>query len=178
MQLSQYTLGGLTFILEEADITQFQGDMIVNAANESLMGGGGVDGAIHRAAGPTLLTECVSLKGCPTGEAKRTGAHQLKGVGQIVHAVGPRYVDGTHNEHLLLQQVMHSIMRETSTAKTFALPAISCGIFRFPLNEAIPIIMNTMAEYQDRHQTIHCMTWMSPEVKKAWLDWFNGVNAS
>lgn len=130
------------------DITTLAVDAIVNAANSSLLGGGGVDGAIHRAAGPDLLHECRLLGGCKTGQAKLTGGYRLP-AGHIIHTVGPVWNGGDHGERELLERCYAScfaIARE-NRFKTLAFPAISCGIYRFPIEAAVEIAMReTMVE--------------------------------
>jgi len=130
------------------DITTLAVDAIVNAANSSLLGGGGVDGAIHRAAGPDLLHECRLLGGCKTGQAKLTGGYQLPAT-HIIHTVGPVWNGGDHGERELLERCYAScfaIARE-HRFKTLAFPAISCGIYRFPVEAAVEIAMReTMVE--------------------------------
>ena len=124
------------------DITTLAVDAIVNAANSSLLGGGGVDGAIHRAAGPDLLHECRLLGGCKTGEAKLTRGYRLPAT-HIIHTVGPVWNGGDHGERELLERCYAScfaIAREHQF-KTIALPAISCGIYRFPIEAAVEIAM-------------------------------------
>jgi len=134
--------------VRQTDITTVEADAIVNAANTSLLGGGGVDGAIHRAAGRELLAECRLLGGCKTGQAKITRGYRLP-VRYVIHTVGPVWNGGDHNEPKLLASCYKScfaLAREYSL-KTIAFPAISCGIYHFPVERAVEIaIQATQAE--------------------------------
>jgi len=134
------------------DITQLEVDAIVNAANTSLLGGGGVDGAIHRAAGPALLAECSSLGGCPTGQAKITKGYRLP-VKWVIHTVGPVWHGGNHSEDRLLAACYHNSLglAQQHQVRSIAFPAISCGVYRFPVNRAAHIAVETVRTFLQEH---------------------------
>lgn len=137
--------------LIQADITTLDVDAIVNAANESLLGGGGVDGAIHRAAGPDLLIECRTLGGCRTGEAKITRGYRLK-ARHVIHAVGPIYRGSQRDPQLLASAVRHCLrLADEHALKSIAFPALSTGAYGYPLSEAAQVILSTLLEHL-RHQ--------------------------
>ncbi|MCT7960095.1 O-acetyl-ADP-ribose deacetylase [Laspinema sp. D1] len=132
----------------QGDITKQQVDAIVNAANTSLLGGGGVDGAIHRAAGSGLLAECRTLNGCKTGEAKITLGYNLP-ANYVIHTVGPVWQGGNHDEDKLLAICYHHslMLAEKHQLKTIAFPAISTGVYGFPMERAARIAVKTVQQF-------------------------------
>lgn len=143
-----------TLELIQADITTLDVDAIVNAANNSLLGGGGVDGAIHRAAGPQLLEECRALGGCETGHAKITKGYRLK-ARHVIHTVGPIYSGELRDRELLASAIRNSLQLANQQHLTsIAFPAISTGVYGYPINEAAQVILTTIIEYLNSSTSI------------------------
>ncbi|WP_305909377.1 O-acetyl-ADP-ribose deacetylase [Methylomarinum sp. Ch1-1] len=132
----------------QTDITRLKVDAIVNAANNSLLGGGGVDGAIHRAAGPELLAACKQLQGCETGQAKITRGYCLP-ASYVIHTVGPVWSNGERDEAALLASCYRECLKlaKQYRLKSIAFPAISCGVYRFPLEQAAEIALTTIQQF-------------------------------
>jgi O-acetyl-ADP-ribose deacetylase (regulator of RNase III) len=140
-------------LVVEGDITKLAVDAIVNAANRTLLGGGGVDGAVHRAAGPGLLAECRSLGGCATGQARMTGGYNLP-ARKVIHAVGPIYRGGAAGEAQLLRSSYLESLRLAAEAglATIAFPAISTGVYGYPKTEACEAAVATVTEWLGAHE--------------------------
>jgi O-acetyl-ADP-ribose deacetylase (regulator of RNase III) len=137
--------------IRQGDITTLDVDAIVNAANSSLLGGGGVDGAIHRAAGPELLAECRTLGGCPTGEARITAGYKLT-ARHVIHTVGPVY-KGTPRDAQLLEACYRNSLELAVRHKlpSIAFPAISCGVYGYPIQAACRIAVDTCLAFMQTH---------------------------
>jgi len=144
-----------TIEIFKGDITKLKVDAIVNAANSSLLGGGGVDGAIHRAAGPKLLEECRKLNGCKTGEAKITKGYNLP-ANFVIHTIGPVWNGGNYNEdELLTNCYLNSLkLAVENKIKTIAFPAISTGVYEFPLERAAQIAIKTVKKFIQSDKSI------------------------
>jgi O-acetyl-ADP-ribose deacetylase len=140
--------------IRQGDITKLEVDAIVNAANSSLLGGGGVDGAIHRAAGPQLLEECRSIGGCPTGEARITRGYNLP-AGFVIHTVGPVYKGKPQDRTLLTACYQNSLkLAVDNQVASLAFPAISCGVYGYPIEEASKIAVDTTCKFLKAHPSI------------------------
>lgn len=157
------------FFIEQGDITTYAVDAIVNAANQSLLGGGGVDGAIHRAAGPELLAECRMLHGCRTGDAKITGGYRLP-ARYVIHTPGPIWHGGTQGEDQLLENSYRNSLQTAieSGCHTVAFPSISTGVYSFPLDRAARIAVRTILAFLEEHPDMQCVTMVCFDDKTRW----------
>lgn len=152
--------------LWQGDITKLNVDAIVNAANKSLLGGGGVDGAIHRAAGPELKKECAKLNGAETGEAKITKGYELPSR-HVIHTVGPVYNNGKQGESEKLKQCYENSLEVAAEnkIKTIAFPAISTGIYHYPLEEAVRIAIKTVKDKLEEYDEIEKVVFVAFDDK-------------
>jgi len=162
--------------LIKGDITRISVDAIVNAANKSLLGGGGVDGAIHAAAGPELLAECRTLNGCETGKAKITKGYNLP-ARFVIHTVGPVWNDGFHEEPELLASCYRKSLKLAvkNGIKTIAFPAISTGVYGFPSDRAANIAVKTVKEFLEKDDSIEKVIFICFD-EKTYLNYKNALN--
>jgi len=145
---------------KQGDITKLDVDAIVNAANTSLLGGGGVDGAIHRAAGPDLLAECRRLGGCPTGEARITGGYNLP-ARFVIHTVGPVYSGRSQDKMLLAGCYQNSLkLAVDNKIASIAFPAISCGVYGYPIEDACKIAVDNTCQFLKTNKSIEKVTFI------------------
>lgn len=162
-----------TFKIEQGDITVYPVDAIANAANTSLLGGGGVDGAIHRAAGPKLLEECRKLNGCPTGQAKITKGYLLP-ARYVIHTPGPIWRGGKDHEEELLKSCYENCLKlaEEYGCRTMAFPSISTGVYHFPLKRAAEIAVKTIKDFLKEAEVLKEVTMVcfNPETFKAYQE--------
>ncbi len=164
--------------IRQGDITKLEVDAIVNAANTSLLGGGGVDGAIHRAAGPELVNECRRLGGCPTGEARITKGYNLA-ARHVIHTVGPVYSGKPRDKTLLTACYRNSLeLAVENDIHSLAFPAISCGVYGYPIEEACKIAVDTSGSFLAQNATIEKVIFMlfSSGNLKVYEKYLQGLN--
>ncbi|MFZ0133512.1 MAG: O-acetyl-ADP-ribose deacetylase [Desulfobacterales bacterium] len=165
--------------IRRGDITRLSVDAIVNAANTSLLGGGGVDGAIHRAAGPRLLTECRTLGGCPTGEARITGGYDLP-ARFVIHTVGPVYSakNAVRSEELLRRCYHNSLdLAAGSAVREMAFPAISCGVYGYPIEKACRVAIDTTLRFLETDPVVKKVIFVlfSETDRKVYADYLDSL---
>jgi O-acetyl-ADP-ribose deacetylase (regulator of RNase III) len=164
--------------VSRGDITRLAVDAIVNAANPTLLGGGGVDGAIHRAAGPELLAECRSIGGCPTGEARMTGGYNLP-ARYVIHTVGPVY-SGKPQDRVLLAGCYRNSLQLASdhNIRSIAFPAVSCGVYGYPIQDACRIAIDTTCDFLERDSSIQqvIFTLFSDSDRSIYLDYIASLS--
>lgn len=156
--MSTYTINGVTLALLQGDIVKVQADAIVNAANSALAGGGGVDGAIHRAGGPSIMQECREIGGCSTGSAVATTAGRLSAT-YVFHAVGPMYSGSPEDERLLKSAYQSCLdLAERFKIESIAFPSLSTGVYGYPLHLAAPIALGTIIEHTKKPTSLKQVT--------------------
>ncbi|HLI08543.1 MAG TPA: O-acetyl-ADP-ribose deacetylase [Ktedonobacteraceae bacterium] len=154
------TINGVTLALQQGDITKVEADAIVNAANSALAGGGGVDGAIHRAGGPSIMQECRQIGGCPTGGAVATGAGRLRAK-YVFHAVGPIYHAAPEDARLLASAYQSCLnLAEQHQIESIAFPSLSTGAYGYPLSLAAPIALKTVIDHIQRPTSLKQATFV------------------
>ena len=158
--MSTHTINDVTLALLQGDIVKVQADAIVNAANSALAGGGGVDGAIHHAGGPSIMAECDKIGGCPTGSAVATTAGRLNAK-YVFHAVGPMYGYDKDEAHLLASAYQACLdLAEQHKIESIAFPSLSTGIYGYPLEEAAPIALGTVIEHIKKPTSLKQVTFV------------------
>ena len=164
--------------IKQGDITKLTVDAIVNAANSSLLGGGGVDGAIHRTAGPELVKECRTLGGCPTGEARITKGYNLA-ARHVIHTVGPVYSGKPRDKTLLTGCYQNSLkLAVENNVHSLAFPAISCGVYGYPIEEACKIAVDTTCGFIKNNPSVESVTFMLFSLKdlKVYQDYLRALS--
>ena len=179
--MRELEVNGKTLKLVQGDITTFHADAIANAANSGLRGGGGVDGAIHRAGGPAIMDECRKIGGCPTGEARITTAGRLPAQ-YVIHAVGPIWSGGGRREADLLASAYRYSLRlaEEHHLSSVAFPSISTGVYGYPLSEAAPIALRAVVEHLQQPGSVQTVTFVlfTQHTLRAYEDALGAIAAS